>query len=362
MKKTYSIKPQVVTKGMVDFEFDIRKYNELVVPGNWDKKLVAFELGQSGTLLRSLEALDSGAKWEDTEYWAFLVSSLSEGVVHCGVKNMRQLHARCYGFIDGLVAAARKANRIPVKYDKHDQIGVSIGRDGQVILNNGRHRMCIAKHLDLPSIPVCINVRHRQWVNFKSRIREYTQGAEGHVYAPLRHFDLREFSSVHTGRVELIHSHIDPTCRTVLDIGAHWGSHSIYLAKQGLTCTAVESSSKALVFLRRFIRISGQSVRVFGKSVFALPTAKFSVVLALRIFHHFLKDKKKFTALVSLLRRLDARELYFQPHDKKKQHMPNAYRNFDEAEFVQFILDNSRFVSAKQIGKMAGGPIFRFHR
>jgi len=362
MPKTYSINPDAVKYGMVDFEFDIRKHDEKTIDGIWDQKLAVFEGGQSGTLLRSLIARSAGTKWEDTEYWEFLAKSVERKVVHCGCKDMKDVWLRCYDFVDGLVQATNKENRIPDNYNQQDNIGVNVTRDGKIVLNNGRHRMCVAKFLGIPSVPVCINVRHKQWAGFKSQIRAYAKGAEGHVYAPLRHFDLQEFSSIHTGRAELIHSHIHPHCQTVLDIGAHWGSHSIYLASKGLTCTAAENDAKALGFLRKFIQVSRRPVKVFDKSVFTLPKPKFDVVLALRIFHHFLKEKKHFTSLISLLQRLDAQELYFQPHDKKVQRMSGAYRNFNESDFIWFIMENTSFTEADQIGETVGGPIYRFHR
>jgi len=50
------------------------------------------------------------------------------------------------------------------------EIAVDIARDGEPMLNEGRHRMCIAKLLDLESVPVRVVVRHRQWQGLRNEV------------------------------------------------------------------------------------------------------------------------------------------------------------------------------------------------
>jgi len=47
------------------------------------------------------------------------------------------------------------------------EILVDIGRDGEILFVDGRHRLSIAKILGLDSIPVFILVRHEKWCNSK---------------------------------------------------------------------------------------------------------------------------------------------------------------------------------------------------
>jgi hypothetical protein len=65
---------------------------------------------------------------------------------------------------------------------------------------------------------------------------------------------------------------------------------------------------------------------------------KFDVVLALNIFHHFLKTKKSFSQLKDLLENLEVDELFFEPHRYEDGQMKDAYVNYTEAEFVDFLL------------------------
>ncbi len=45
-----------------------------------------------------------------------------------------------------------------------NEIRVDVGRTGEFLFVEGRHRLSIAKILDLESVPVLISVRHRRWV------------------------------------------------------------------------------------------------------------------------------------------------------------------------------------------------------
>jgi len=45
-----------------------------------------------------------------------------------------------------------------------DEISVDIGRDGELLFVDGRHRLIIAKIIGLNKVPVTILIRHKEWV------------------------------------------------------------------------------------------------------------------------------------------------------------------------------------------------------
>ncbi len=51
-----------------------------------------------------------------------------------------------------------------------DEIVVDVGRDGTILFVNGRHRLAIAKLLDLEAVPVCVLVRHGDWMAHRDRL------------------------------------------------------------------------------------------------------------------------------------------------------------------------------------------------
>lgn len=50
-----------------------------------------------------------------------------------------------------------------------EEVLVDIGRDGDLLFTNGRHRLAIAKLLDLEAIPVGVLVRHKEWMTHRDR-------------------------------------------------------------------------------------------------------------------------------------------------------------------------------------------------
>lgn len=59
-----------------------------------------------------------------------------------------------------------------------NEISVDIARDGEPMLNEGRHRTCIVKLLELETVPVRIVVRHREWQDLRNRIARYVESRD----------------------------------------------------------------------------------------------------------------------------------------------------------------------------------------
>ncbi|MFX1311020.1 MAG: hypothetical protein ACFFHD_00190 [Promethearchaeota archaeon] len=51
-----------------------------------------------------------------------------------------------------------------------DNISVDIGRNGQLLTGHGKHRLSIAKILNLPLVPVTIIARHKNWMDFRAKL------------------------------------------------------------------------------------------------------------------------------------------------------------------------------------------------
>lgn len=355
--RVYTINPQDI-KYCQQAEFIIWDYQNAILDGDWDKPLFPFETSYAARLLRSLHQIEKGASWEETEYWASVLVDIA-GRWKGSRRNLMWLHDRCYKFYNRLVAETKLANAIPEQYSLRDHIGVNIARDGQLIFENGRNRLCIAKFLNIPKIQISIVVRHAEWQRFKDKVINYANTHKGVVYAPLSHIDLSDIPSLHKGRIELIADHILPSAKTVLDIGAHWGYHCIYLSKLGYNCLAVEYRSSYMVFLET-LRIAAQtSFELFNGSIFDLKETSFDVVLALRIFHHFCRSDEKFQSMRKFLSNLNAKQMFFQL-DNSHVYWTTKYGINSVADFVGFILANSKFKHCEQIGSFDGGPIYKF--
>jgi len=73
---------------------------------------------------------------------------------------------------------------------EYDEVRISIGRDGDLIFGNGRHRFCAARYLGVKSIPVRVIVRHKEWQKLReevaksSSVDDLSEKATNHLEHP----------------------------------------------------------------------------------------------------------------------------------------------------------------------------------
>ncbi len=131
--------------------------------GDWDRQQPPFSnlLLYRGTRQRFLDGVD----WEDTVYYT---------------QHLDRFRADGWSDSDAKTLARERCERIERVYDTIEQDGyqsqraldghplhevtVTVGRNGEVLYNcEGRHRLSIAKVLDIPEIPVLVLVCHEEF-------------------------------------------------------------------------------------------------------------------------------------------------------------------------------------------------------
>ncbi len=151
----------------------VKRHIGRIKDGEWDqdeKRLV--EEGLTFVGLR--ERFVDGLPWEETIYYEHICRAISNGEAIKGCENRRDVKIRCE-YLDELYKRMRKDgysahhNSTPperIRRSHHDatpaEITVNIDRDGNPLLQDGHHRLSLAKILDIDSIPVIIIVRHKQ--------------------------------------------------------------------------------------------------------------------------------------------------------------------------------------------------------
>ena len=243
-----------------------------------------------------------------------------------------------------------------------DEITVNVGRDGDLLFNNGGHRLAIVKLLGIPRIPIKITVRHPQWAKFRREILLYAEDQpSGKIYSPVTHPDLQDMPAAHdleSDRFNIIQANLSTGKGRLLDIGAHWGYFCHKFEEMGFDCYAVENDRMHLYFLQKLKRAENRRFKILPESIFECSEVKnshFDIVLSLNIFHHFLKERGSYLKLVNLLKNLKMKEIYFQPHQTNEPQMEGAYKNYPEEEFVEFILQTSKSNKANCIGRTRDG-------
>lgn len=160
-----------------------------VLGGSWDRE-VGFDLiGEplsythvrgdrivDWPLYRSIADRVAGSAWEETPLVELAEVHLAETPLSRRYTTREGLRS-WLNHIDALIASiddhglqsrathARLMDEPMGVLECHlDEIFVDVGRDGQLLFVDGKHRMCIAKALGLETVPVARLVRHRDWI------------------------------------------------------------------------------------------------------------------------------------------------------------------------------------------------------
>lgn len=182
----------------------------------------------------------------------------------------------------------------------------------------------------------------------------------GALYAPVLHPDLADLPSVHGHeRFAIIKPSIPADAKTALDIGAHWGFFSHLMTDHGLKVTAVESDKNSIYFIKEIAKASGKDITVVEGSVLDVKLGAYDVVLALNIFHHFLKKEPIFNKFKLFLNSLDCKTMIFQSHATNEKQMTGAFRNFEPEAFCEFIISQSKLSRYEKIGEVGTRPLFK---
>lgn len=358
--KTYWVSPECI-KNAVFVGTNVLKDSGKVIGGDWDLKSLPFE---DSKIFKAFEArFISGKQWKETDFYKEQIEKILSGVPRWECLTQKEFDTRLRK-VDKLFADIKKdgyksqtkiRNESGVYNTGQHEVTVAVGRAGELLFAEGRHRLCIAKILNLKSIAVKITVRHKKWVSFRNEILAWAEKTKGGMYQPLLHLDLASIPSVHDdARFNMIMDVLPFREGKLLDIGANWGYHCHKFEEAGFDCVAVEADSNNFYFLDKLRAAQHRSFKAVNKSIFDYKDEnKFQVVIALNILYHFLKTKELYDKMVSFLNNLEVKVIIFQTHHHER--LKGAYRNFNEEDFVNFVLKHTRLGTAKVVGTPGDG-------
>ncbi len=152
-----------------------------VMSGNWDKDLPDFEDVFPYSAFQEHYLYD--VPWEQTEMYSYLENLFNKNKTWHGCSSLSKADEelrKLDKLYQNIKTEGYKTQKeilesgiedplmdIPVSLENHErgEVTVNIGRDGKIILEDGRHRVAIAKLLNLNSIPVHILVTHSKFKN-----------------------------------------------------------------------------------------------------------------------------------------------------------------------------------------------------
>jgi hypothetical protein len=139
----------------------------IVLDGDWD---ISNKLFEDLDIFNSFkDHFTMGASWVETVFYRNTIRSIANGKFYWGCKNEDDFKARCIK-LDELYSeirsrgykTQREINQGLAWLQLIDEISVNVDRNGQLLFNNGAHRLSIAKILQIEKIPVRITVWHQK--------------------------------------------------------------------------------------------------------------------------------------------------------------------------------------------------------
>jgi len=328
--------------------------------GDWDA--LQHRVAQM-RVCRAVQArIAEGAAWSSTEYYRTAVGQIESGRALWGCASRADFDAHCTR-VDGLIDSIRRdgyraAAELPDQGHADTATGqtevlVNLSRDGLPLFQDGRHRLAIALALGLPSIPVQVFARHAEWQAFREYLLRMAgredggASSAGFLYQRAEHFDLAEIPAAHgcEDRWQAIARHLpERGSGRALDIGCNLGFLCHRLEERGFSAVGVEYLPEVAYAARRIVKAEGRHFGVIEGDVLDEATLRaggsaFEVVVALSIFHHFIKTESGYRRLRALLGRLRIGTLFFEPHRPDESQMQGVYANPAPEEFARLIAD-----------------------
>jgi 2-polyprenyl-3-methyl-5-hydroxy-6-metoxy-1,4-benzoquinol methylase len=335
-----------------------------VSKGNWD--LGGNPVQEHGDVFAILSKLvNLNMEHEDIPEFEAHMRQIEDGTIVDSCSKPEEYVARWEGIQDlyrSIKANGYKSQVELATENPLDEIRIQIGRTGELLFEEGLHRLAIAQLLRLDRVPTIVTRRHAEWARLRHDILKIVL-QRGFVHQPFDHPDLdviplrhggelRESSLYGHDRWEFIVRTLPISGGSVLDIGSYFGYFAHRFEDLGFECFAVEPDRENLAVLKRYRDMKDKAFVVWDTSIFDITRFSFDIILALNIFHHLVKEHRDFERLVSFLGQLNCQAMYFEPARNSE---PGAYRSYDDKEFIDFVLGHTHLGNARFVGRAREG-------
>lgn len=342
-----------------------------VVDGDWD---LATRVNTEQRYYRVVsEVITKGIRWRDTETGREARSVIAAGGTWMGIRDMEVLEER-YRLHDELLRSMRSSGfytqrelrkERPPSFKERlvDEILVGVGRDGRILLIDGRHRFAIASILGFGSVPVQVGVRHSEWMAFRRQLASYARTHGGAVPQPLLHPDLDNIPAAEPCRAifTAVARQLTGNGGRALDIGSLWGYYAHRLEEAGHECVALEERAEHRQYLERLRVACNRRFRIVGDCPPRVPPSE-GFVTALALERIDLADgRTRLESLRTLLRQTAVATLFVRPPAPPASGAAQARLRFD-ASWGESLATGAGFTDSELITEVRGIPILRLSR
>jgi hypothetical protein len=337
-------------------EFAYTEFHGKTVNGDWDQSDKRFDS------LSVYKAFDEVCRqktktWQETDYYKTMLASIEGGREYHRCTNAEEFDQRCAELtaIYESIAASGYKSQEELGGNPETEVAVAIGSAGQILFADGAHRLAMAKLLGISEIPVVVSVRHPKWAAFKAQLVEFTKTQRyGKLYQQACHPDTLSIPAEHgcADRFAVIEENMPVTSGELLDIGANLAYMCHRFEDIGFDCTAIEIDETHLYIMETLRAAADKNFAVVSGSFLedmSLTDKEYEVVLALNIFHHFLKREPDYLKLIDFLDRLKTRYIVFEPHLTDEEQMVDVHKNYPADEFCAFVMEHTGMTNKQRI-------------
>lgn len=186
-------------------DWDRRPHADAPTDSGPPKYLYVADSIEDTLLFRALDShFNDGVAWGETEFVREVLDCLAAGRRHVwqDCRTESDVYRRCRRLDAYHRSLARdgcesQARRVDVAERERgfldvleDEIVVDVGRDGELLLVSGKHRLCLSRLLGLSAVPVVFLVRHADWMATRRAV------ATGEDSPDASHPDLRDLPAV----------------------------------------------------------------------------------------------------------------------------------------------------------------------
>lgn len=252
------------------FIFRKKQNNSAIVGGDWDNHVKGFD--DLIDFYQSFLEVAGGEKWENTNHFKRILKEIETGRHLWGCTDRKSW--KLYLDYQMTIFEDIKKNGY-LDNNPNERIEVCIGRSGEILFNDGRHRLSYAKYLD-KEIPVNIVAIHEQFAKNNNLTNFIDQDfllfrRRKQILEKYFKFNREDFSN-----------------NTVYDIGPQRGVWAVFASQAG--AKSIEAVDIDETFIESYNKITNyfgiNSKCQLGDICKHTPKNKYDVVLFLGVWHH----------------------------------------------------------------------------
>jgi Methyltransferase domain len=263
----------------------------------------------------------------------------------------------------GITSAQELAQEVDMIRSPSDTqpIEVWLTADGGIVVSRGILRVLNTAAQGGRSVKANVIWRHPQWQRVRQELA-FSIKTTGKLYQKVLHpdLDLLPASRICEDRIEVVRPHLPRQLKTVLDLGASFGSFSRWLEDEGYEVTAVEDDPIAIHYLNLLRSTLGYGFKIFPHDVREFVPAKpIDILWAMSVLHGFTKTEPDHASLVRLLRHLSPKVIFFEPPRGNEYTDRGRFRIYQPDEFAELVCKSAQLQDIRQLGESeTGRPIY----